>query len=375
MRLAYLVSIHILSFFHKLRYDLARELVVGLCSLVLMALFYYVFNDFLNVEVQKISPLMRDRFAEFFAWFLLVIGAFASGRLMRQFFSAKQTLYQSLGFLGEDPKYRTTLAIFHCLGILSLVFTPILAINHFKLIQWTSYQYVKSSAIVGLILASTSLLAKTPNSKSKDWLPRSTLAPLAVLVLWRLRQILLHNRLTQFCLSIALPFLGLLGAVAYFKLPFVGAFALSYWIGFLSSCALSFQYAEDLEASWIEKNLGVSHKLYLDNLFAVASAVGVLSASCVALVWILGASLQNSFSVIVYTEALKLFFISFACPFLVPAVLFQIDARRSAISILASFLMGLFLATAVYASWLGLALFPLVFHYAYSSQEGRFYRA
>ncbi len=375
MRLIYLLGIHLLSFFHKLRYDLARELVIGLCSLVLVSLFYYVFNDFLNIEVQRLSPLMRDRFAESFAWFLFAIGAFACGRLIRTFFSASQTLYKTLSFLGESPKNRTTLAVFHCLATIALVFIPIVLFSHYKLVKWTFYQYIKSSAVIVSILICTSLLSTKRATQSKEWVPSQKLAPLSVLVIWRLRQIFLYNRITQFCFIIVIPFLGLIGAIAYFRLPFVGAFAVSYWVGFLSSCALSFQYAEDLEASWIEKNSGISHKLYLNNLFVVAGIVGILTSTCVALTWILGDCLQNEFSILTCTNALKLFFISAVCPWLVPAVLFQIDARRSAISILSSFLIGLFLASAIYASWLGIALLPLVFNYAYTSQEGRFYRA
>ena len=40
---------------NKIRENLAREIVVGICAMVIFSLFFYVFNDFLNVEVKEIS--------------------------------------------------------------------------------------------------------------------------------------------------------------------------------------------------------------------------------------------------------------------------------------------------------------------------------
>lgn len=364
-----LFGIHTLSFFHKLRHDLARELVVGFCSLILPALFYYVFNDFLNSEVQKISPHMRSSFGEFLAWTLCAGSAFAGGRLLRTFYMNPHSLFRSTEFLGEDPKTRRALGIFHAFVVFVLLYVPTWILIDRILTQWSSFKILISFLLMSVVSALASLLKQSSDTHTNHIPLQWTHSSIANMVYWRLYLLFVRNRLTQFCFFLFTVCTFVLIGAAHRSFPFVAAFAISFWSGFLGACALSFQFAEDLNASYIEKSCGVSHNSYLRTLFFVSLLVGFLLGFVQALVFFLITG-ENAAA-----DALRIFFICATPMWVVPAVLFQIDGRRALISILTSFLTGLFLATAIYASWFALLLLPLTAYYGFNTQDGRFYRA
>lgn len=372
----FLLGIHVLSFFHKLRHDLIRELVVAFCSLILLALFYYVFNDFLNTEVKNISIPMRDYFAQTLAYILMVVSAFSAGRLIRSFFVNPQSLFQSTRFLGENPFARKCLAVFHTLLILCLVYIPIWKLIDAKLVQWSALRIAVSSCMMLLISLLAAFLRETPERNHvPETSKRKPTSSLKAMLYWRLQILLKRNKLTQFCFFLFLLCNTILGLASYLSLPFVAAFAISFWGGFLGACALSFQCAEDLDTSYLEKSSGVSHDTYLRMLFALSLILGTGLASLHALTWAVMKVFTQTLDLGVLLDSLRIFFITGIPSWIVPAVLFQIDGRRALISILASFLVGIFIATAIYASWFSLVLLALIAYYGFSSQEGRFYRA
>src|SRR5262249_43998386 len=103
MRALRLYAISLLALAHRLRHDLARELVVLVCTLVLLATFLYVFNDFLNVQVSSLSTAMRARFADAALGGLLAT-AFAVGvKLVRDELYGNASLARMARRMGESP--------------------------------------------------------------------------------------------------------------------------------------------------------------------------------------------------------------------------------------------------------------------------------
>jgi hypothetical protein len=72
---------------------------------------------------------------------------------------------------------------------------------------------------------------------------------------------------------------------------------------------------------------------------------------------------------------LKIFLISLIGPLLAPAVMFQLEPRRPAISLLALFFINLFLGTAVLAHPISIILLGFLIYYANGYQMNRYYRA
>ena len=108
----------LLSFIHRLRHDFARELVIGFCGFILLSLFYYIFNDFLNEEVKNISGPMRQFFAEILAYVLTGIGMVAVIRMIRNELSDPRSHGRSFAQLGES---RSVIFLYLCLRIPSLI--------------------------------------------------------------------------------------------------------------------------------------------------------------------------------------------------------------------------------------------------------------
>jgi hypothetical protein len=229
-----------------------------------------------------------------------------------------------------------------------------------------------------MALGSLSLYYLPKTSKqndTKEWPLRWSQNSQQALVEWRLQLLFLRNRLTQFCFLLSLVCALMLIGVAYFEIPFVAAFPLAFWGGFMGTCALCFQFADDLQSSAIEKSSGVSHESFLSMLFIVAGLVGSLLGFTTSSLWWLSKWFHHTEDRVFIGDALKLFFITAVPCWTVPAILFQIDARRAVLSILTSFLISLFVTTAIYASWFATALIPMLIYYGVTSQQGRFYRS
>jgi hypothetical protein len=361
------------------RYEFIQELIVVICSAVVFALFYYVFNDFLNVEIQQISQAMRDRLGEWAAYLILGITAIFSGRHCGRMIVHPNNLATYVSFMGESPVNIRRLHIATTLSFLAFIYASAWYLVNFSVYQWPPLQ---SAAILGLmVLLSTisgSLNLRVPQKNFEPnpspLLTSSTLSAVKAMFHWRFRQMIYRNPLTQICLALAILSALLPGFVAFSQGPLFVAILSAYLTGTLLATALSFQVAYDLSYAWLERNLGVSHDRYMTTLMTLAILIGLLPALMTGGLWLAGSANHGGLQLQSVEEAFKIAVITMIPPWLLPHVVFQIDGRRPAIQIVILILVGLFLITAVYAHWLGLLLLPLVKYYADQSQDGRFYR-
>lgn len=314
---------------------------------------------------------MRAVFAKILASILIISTTIGMGRLLGNFFHNPYSLLKTPLILGEEKKVLLLLSVFHSAILFFLGLGLMWVLVESLLLPLT----LGLKFLISLCMICTSVLIsfvkKNPDSDRKQGALLNSQSAQAALLEWRLKLLFTRNRMTQFCFFLVLPCSLMLGAAAFLSYPFVTAFVLSFSAGFLANCALCFQFAEDIESSRLEKSSGVTHRSFLIMLFSVSFIVGSILGSLNFLIWWLG-HLGGADS---FGEALRVFFISALPSCLLPSFLFQIEARRPLLSIMVSFLVSLFVTTAIYANWLFLGLIPLIIYYGFTSQEGRFYRA
>ncbi len=375
-----LFLIELKSIAHKVRYDFARELVVAICSAVVLGLFYYVFNDFLNVEIKQLSTTMRDSLGKWASYGVFLVAAIFTGRRIGHRFKDDNGLAKYAYVMGESPKTLKQLNILSTVTLVLIIYglTFYVAVTHLYL--WQALPLAVILVVMSIVSALSFWIVKKPNrhyvGDKSPLLKSANASPLKILMSWRLKQMLYRNRLTQSTLIIAAVTACLTGSIAFVKLPLFVAILNSFLASVLAATAMSFQIADDLGYAWAERNLGVSHEIYTKALARIALLIGLAIGICSGLSWflaklVISAGIDQS----VVSESLKISVIAIIPIWLLPKIVFQIDAKRPVIQILIVILIGLFLITAVYAHWLGLLLLPILKYYADQSQQGRFYRA
>lgn len=344
-------------------------------------LFLYVFNDFLNVEVSRISHAMRDTFGWWLGAFLLTLTSAFAGRKLWARSVDQNSLPSFARSLGEHPRTIGDLVLIDSVTILCTFYAPAVSISALYLVTlsttiWLAivFMMLLGSWMTYFLACQFSTGQVERQARLRDLLPAGELRKGAAMVWWRTGQIIRRNRLTQICLGLSLVFSSLLALVAYKEGPLFAGILTAYMSGIFIASAVAFQIAEDMNCSWIEKNLGVAHDHYVQ---AIKSAALVVAAPVAALnggLWLFISSLLTS-TPLSFEDGAKMVFMTLIPVWIAPYLAFQIDARRPFIQIALILLLGLFLCTAVFSHWLALILLPIFAYYAGQSQNGHFYRA
>ena len=187
---------------------------------------------------------------------------------------------------------------------------------------------------------------------------------------WRLLQ-MKRNTATKTLFYIGVGFAFLAAMVAARSGPDFVVVLSCFAGGFCAAAAIPVQVQEDLNHAWVEKTAGVSHDSYMGAIKRVSLIIGIFCA--------LAAVVTVGLTLAIFGGPIKLVLVAAAVAAVpawsMPAIIFQIDARRSAATILAALIVTLFLATAVYAHWLSLLLLPIMSWYGSNMQARRFHRA
>ena len=379
-RAFYLYRMWWLTLAHRLRHDLGRELSVLIASCVMFATFFYVFNDFLNVQVAEIALNMRHAFARTLAIVVLLICTAAGAFYVRK--REARGVMQMAASLGESDR---TLRIYHYLHAGTL-----LAAWHggawYLILRWLEPWPPLSLAVVeGTLLIGTFMLPQMPKSRGREGLePRSRpslnarmQSKISVLTRWRLQQILSRSRLSRIFLGLSVGFLTLVAlAAARSAPPFVAAIA-GLAAGYCTAGTLCIQMASDLKHAWLERGVGVTHNEFIRAYHFTGGILGFLVGCSAAIAYLIGitsGSVNPDVGASILTAA-KVIAVAAVPAVTVPCLLLQIDGRRLAVNLLLILIVSLFIGTAVFAHWLGVLLIPLLIGAAGPSQAGRFYRA
>lgn len=379
-RAFYLYRMWWLTLGHRLRHDLGRELSILIASCVMFATFFYVFNDFLNVQVAEIAINMRHAFARTLAIVVLLICTAAGAFYVRK--QEVRSVMQMAINLGESDR---TVRIYRYLHAGTL-----LAAWHggawYLILRWLERWPTLSLVVAeGGMLLITFMLPQSPKILERQSLAPKTKQPraahargkISVLTYWRLQQILSRSRLSRVFLVLSGGFLALVAfAAARAAPPFVSAVA-GLAAGYCTAATLCVQMASDLKHAWLERGVGITHDEFIRAYHYTGVILGLLVGCGVALAYLVGStagSVNPNMIASILTGA-KMLAVAAVPAVTAPCLLLQIDGRRLAVNLLLILIVSLFIGTAVFAHWLGVLLIPLLIGAAGPSQAGRFYRA
>ena len=373
-RIFYLYQLWWLSLLHRLRHDLARELTVLIASLVLFATFFYVFNDFLNVQVASIAQSMQQSFAHTLTLGLLLLVTVAAIYYINK--TPKRDTTSMAETLGESRSVVRGWLFCRALTLISFWHGGGWFISQRWLEYWSTSRVLITEVcllIVTAVVCNRIRIARLfrstdlSNQQSKS----------QVLVYWRLKQMIWRRPSSRFIVILATLFLGLEAVATQSGAPFFVVALATMAGGYLLSGILCVQMAEDLRHAWLERGLGVSHEEFMRSYQLVATIIGSISGLAAVLVYFLAKSVTAGYSVTILDAATasKLLPLGALSSVITPSLLLQIDGRRPAINFLIVFLATMFVGTAILAHWLGILLVPLVIMTANPNQAGRFYRA
>lgn len=371
-RICFLYTLYTKSVFRKIWYDLIREIVIGLCSIILIMLFVYMFQDFINVKLAAISAPIQERFGQGLS---LLAGSLACLYLAKTFKYWRETnesIEKTSNRLGETPENTLVFVI-----LKTLIFQAIIFIMFFTIIKRYIYTPSLMECFTGIgllwVLSFGGFFVKPTPRKTKTY-KSMTLKGKGLygnLIRWRLHQMFLRNRLTKLCLFLALATSGLVGITGYADGSFPLAAILSLLAGYLLSATLIFQAQEDMKHSWIEKHSGISHKHFVNTYLLMAFLLGLVFSSANLLVY----SAHAPQKVLYHLESWKLLAITCLPLFTFCGLIFQVDPKRGGIQLMTNFIISLFLGTAILAHWLSLVLVPVFLYYSLQYQQNAFYES
>ena len=353
---------------HRLRHDLGKEITVLLASLILLATFGYIFNDFLNIQIAALSAAMRDTVALVVAGVFCLAAAAATAKTLRRAASDNASTRAMAKILGEAPEILTRYTILHAITIVLLIHGAAWLIIFRFLVNASLFSF----GLVELVMLVITWIGAqiSPRTLGSTRAGPTILRQRAPLVAWRLTLHLQRNRGHQLLYGLSLAFV-VLGSLAFRGgAPLLAPVATALAAGVLLAAILAFSLARDLEHAWIEHALGVSHDEMVTayELFAIALVIPAALVAAVCTAW--AAPDAESLA-----TAWKPAAILAVTPLFAPYMLFQIDARRPGINMIGLTIIGLFLGTAIFAHGLAVLL-PLIAKAGIASnQANRFHRA
>ena len=349
------------------------EIVVFFCASVLLLTFGLVFNDFVNNEIATLSKAMRDSFASFLSWLVLLVVSLRVGKSIENLASDPSEPHNSFLRLGEQPRLLSQWFLLRAVVQLFVHF----AVAWFLIKQFL-WAWDYKTALVAQVLAL--LVAAFRYQFEKNSLiptkaleaSHATITPLG----WRMIQMLHRNRSTKTSLIFSVLFALLCLWCVFQNVPKPAIFLCALSSGFMCSLALCIQIAEDLKHSWIERACGLSHEGFLaihkKIAFIFAGSLSLATGLCV---FALSFFLQHLPFLESLMWSLQIAGICFTPSFLAPQLSMQIDGKRLFVSFISVVLVGLFIATAIFASVFALIILLLVPGFTEPQQSGRFYRA
>jgi hypothetical protein len=355
------------AMFLRLRHDLASELTVLAATGILCALFFYMFNDFINVQIKSISDGMRQKFGHFFGLSLCMIGALLAGRLIGEEDDPKHSFTATAAWLGANTQ---SLMKFRLLRVLTILTATVLLFQYLmgsSFLEHSLPQHVLTTT--SMVMVSFAFARWTGNHlKNLKLQHRQTTKLLQA----KDRKTLIFNWRVNL-LARGLPagnlaaFLALLMWILNMALTIQGApafvlAAAALLTGWLASLPLTFLLAIDLEHSWLDKSSGLTHEEFT----SIHKKMALIGATLMVVMhlWPAWVARNPSIAAAAATPLLSL-----------TPIALQLDPRKPAVTALANFLVSLFAGTAVIAHIGGLAALVVLWFWGHDAQRGRFYRA
>ncbi len=361
---------------------LGEELVIGSCSLILVALFYYIFSDFIAHEVQAISPELSQTLGTALAFLVLSASAMKAGAYLCISLAQPEQFAAFAARLGESPRVLTYLRLLWLPSLLLYFYVPSFVLVSCGFVHWHTENYAGAFACCLLITALSWGVCRIQENKGPQQLTllspspwkRITVIdhPLITMWWWRFQQLVFRHPRARVFLLLGSAGLLLTNYCLLKSAADLLVVVAAYFTGIAVAFSLILFIADDCKSLWIEKECGVSHNLFFASLELLGLSIGavflVLQGSLMGLVWgfaappTLGGLLMLKIVAIMITPS---------C--IVPALALQIDGKRPGVQMISVILVSLLLTTAIFAQLLSVLLLPLVSSYGRSSQRDRYY--
>ncbi len=370
----------------RLRASLGHLLTTGLATSVVIALFMYIFGDFIGTKLPLINQGIADNAHFYFILAAILFSASALTRWIRTILYEKNGWLYSLKMFGQTDHHLAylgtmvsgiliTLGLAATCFLLDHLFGPLLP-SHYAMTV-----ILIPAAVVYIRRSGFKAIEKkqdTPHSCQNITLPP--------LISWRNSRVMSGNWSgANLRVLAALPILFGTTSLANHS-PVVLAQVCCLLGGIILSWTVPFLVAEDLRATWIERQSAVNHdqwigawyKIFLDwakplfltTAFLCFFALGVSQATTAAPFAILTSPVLT----LAIGQSLLGGLLAAFPVWLAPAFIMQIDGRNVMTNIVLLTLIGIFAGTAIIAvPWLAPALFFLN-REAHRYQGGRFAR-
>lgn len=384
--------------------DAANQLVTALCAAIFAGLLYYLGRDFFHNKLAGSDHEIK-------AWLYLVfyhlanafLAKYLVGRLwphslghnavltgsaaLGRHEHTSETLAPLQQWLGESP------AAIHKLALALKLADIVLVCGILGFLAMSPFLGYSVAMIFGVFLGYMALVAgltfafnrlhRFSDQRSPKPLPQNTpsfVKAVSAMAHWRLRQLYRNNFSVVFYAALALLALITgailaMGGLDYRLVGFIFAMA-----GFFVAAPLYHQLAEDLSASWFERNNPVSHShviccyfylallhllVWLSIAFAcIASITAVAGSGSWAELWA-----EHQLHILIWLGLVAI------APVLCPGVLFQIDGTKPAIQLIIAFMATVVLCSLVLIEPLVWFLLPFASYIGCYYQQGRYYRA
>ncbi len=358
----------------RVRYDLMRELVVAVSSIVLFSLFGYIFQDFINVKLASFTDEIQRSFAIGFSYFVLILVALYLSRLYNNWLYEFESLENISKRLGE---HTATIRTFRVLKYITSqiigfgVCHTLIAIyiHQFSWIEIASSQLLLSGfTLLGLLIK-----RRSDNQPLYHQFSYRHEYSIRILTKWRLVQILFRHRLSQLCLILWLFSYLCLTVACIGDLPYATIVLLSIIGSLAIAGAITFQLQEDMNHIWLEQNLGISQDQFCMAYLLLGILLGGVLGVVAGCTYLVVADLTNQQSLI--WGALKISLITSLGPIAVAPLMFQVDPSRPIIQFFISFFVCLFLGTGIFAHGGTALLIPVLIVYGMKYQKGNYYKS
>lgn len=376
----------------KFAADAANQLVTAVCAGIFMGLLYFLGRDFFHNKLSGADEAIKQGlYLIFFHLANAFLAKYATNGLSSQASqrSDQRTLLTQLTelqrWLGAAPQETRGLTI-----IMRLAPFVGVAVVLFLLAR-SPYIPYSALAVIGifcgycaLMLALSYGFRRVPRTRPAQPLQGSHGAVTAM-VIWRWRQLTRRNA--------SMLFYGALGLLCLAAAAFWTMQGLDYRLvgflfamaGFFVAAPLHHQLAEDLTASWFERNNPISHRQIIASYYGLAAihllCAAIAAAACLGIAALFMAAPHEAplITNLLDTLASKPWAVWLGllaiAPILTPGLMFQVDGRKPLIQLMIGFMATIVLCSLVLIApiaWLGV---PLAAYIACHYQQGRYYRA
>lgn len=348
-------------------WDLGKHLTLFASAAALVALFFYIFKDFVGEQIASFSPELARNILKFLSLLVSAFAGITAASTTAKLSVLPRSLIPMMKRVGspDDALKKQSVAAIMLPLMMAALFSGL----------WSLL--LKADNILASVLTSIAVgcVFRFFNRNKSEQIVEPTSAEISNgqkdakdITDWRRHQLLRHKMPGKGLMKLAMVG-GVLLPVASLAHPhhfLLGSVALC--VGLVASFGIIYAVAADLPGSWFEKQAGLTHADWLNSWQRVATTLALILMLCGLTAFALVPANER-------TAALALPVLPAFTVWLTPSLVLQIDGRAKSANLLVMILVGLFIGTAMMATpWAALVI-PILKSQAAGYQNSRFYRA